>query len=271
MTLEKLPWSSEYRVFGIPSTFKPYPEKPVYDILEQTAKKYKKNGLIQNNYKISYAEVKDHVDRLATALSQLGLKKGDRVATILPTSIQFFVADYAISRAGLVQIPSSSLEPPDNLEHKFKEGAPGALICLDEQLDLAKKLLGKVRIQHLILTKIDDYSNKKPSSYENIGVAGAHWMMELIQNTQPNPPQIAYNVEEDLETLLFTGGTTGLPKGCMLTHRNIYANAIQNLHVMGQAGLLLRGAISVLLGLPFFHSYGHLIMHSMTLLVSIRY
>jgi acyl-CoA synthetase (AMP-forming)/AMP-acid ligase II len=265
MTLEKLPWSSEYRVFGIPSTFKPYPEKPVYDILEQTAKKYKKNGLIQNNYKISYAEVKDHVDRLATALSQLGLKKGDRVATILPTSIQFFVADYAISRAGLVQIPSSSLEPPDNLEHKFKEGAPGALICLDEQLDLAKKLLGKVRIQHLILTKIDDYSNKKPSSYENIGVAGAHWMMELIQNTQPNPPQIAYNVEEDLETLLFTGGTTGLPKGCMLTHRNIYANAIQNLHVMGQAGLLLRGAISVLLGLPFFHSYGHLIMHSMTL------
>ncbi|HOO73151.1 MAG TPA: AMP-binding protein [Spirochaetota bacterium] len=265
MTIERLPWESEYRVFGIPKTFKPYPEKPVYDILETVSKKYKKNGLIQNNYKITYPELKDHVDRLATALAGFGLRKGDRVATLLPTSIQFFVADYAISRAGLVQIPSSSLEPPDNLEHKFKEGSPKALICLDEYLDVARKILAKVKIPHIIITKINDYSNSQPEKYEDIKIQGSCWMMDLIRNTDPNPPQIIYNVEEDLETLLFTGGTTGLPKGCMLTHRNIYANAIQNLHVMGQAGLLLRGAISVLLGLPFFHSYGHLIMHSMTL------
>lgn len=265
MASEKLPWSGEYRVFGIPGTFKPYPDKPVYDILETTAKKYRKNGLIQNNYKITYSEIKNHVDRLATAFVRLGLKKGDRVATLLPTSIQFFVADYAISRAGLVQIPSSSLEPPDNLEHKFKEGAPMALICLDEYLNVAKKILGKVKIPHVIITKIDDYSNFKPKSYEAVDIKGAQWMADLIRNTEPNPPEITYNVEQDLETLLFTGGTTGLPKGCMLTHRNIYANAIQNLYCMGQAGLLLRGAMSVLLGLPFFHSYGHLIMHTMTL------
>ena len=205
------------------------------------------------------------VDRLATALSNFGLKKGERVATLLPTSIQFIVADYAISRAGLVQIPSSSLEPPANLEHKFKEGSPRVLICLDEYMKLAKEIVKKAGIEYVIVTTLDDYSNNKPAKYDDLGQKNWFWMMDLIKNTDQNPPSYEYNVVEDLETLLFTGGTTGLPKGCMLTHRNVYSNAIQNLYVMGQTGLLLQGAISVLLGLPFFHSYGHLIMHSMTL------
>ncbi|MDA8404152.1 MAG: AMP-binding protein [Desulfobacteraceae bacterium] len=258
-------WEKEYRVHGIPKTLKPYPDAPVYDMLATAAKKFKKNGLIQNNFKITYPELKDQVDRLATALAGFGLQKGDRVATLLPTSIQFFVADYAISRAGLVQIPSSSLEPPDNLEHKFKESGPKALICLDVYLDVARAILKKVMIPHVIVTRMGDYGNEKPHSYDDAGIPGAHWMMDLIERNAPNPPEIVYDVENDLETLLFTGGTTGLPKGCMLTHRNIYANAFQNLYGMGQSGFLLRGAISVLLGVPFFHSYGHLVMHSMTL------
>jgi len=265
MIEQNLPWEKEYRVFGIPRTLKPYPDAPVYDILAIAAQKFKKNGVIQNNFKMTYPELKDHVDRLATALAGFGLKKGDRVATILPTSIQFFVADYAISRAGLVQIPSSSLEPPDNLEHKFRESTPKALICLDEYLPVARAILQKVDIPHVMVTCLDDYSNHKPDAHDDPGIPGARWMTTLIEQTPPDPPDIAFDVENDLETLLFTGGTTGLPKGCMLTHRNIYANAIQNLQGMGQAGALIRGAISVLLGLPLFHSYGHLILHSMTL------
>ncbi|RJP89354.1 MAG: AMP-dependent synthetase [Desulfobacteraceae bacterium] len=264
MIENSLPWEKEYRVHGIPRTLKPYPNEPVYDMLAIAAKKFKKNGLIQNNFKISYPELKDHVDRLATALAGFGLKKGDRVATILPTSIQFFVADYAISRAGLVQIPCSSLEPPDNLEHKFKESGPKALICLDEYLDVARAILKKVAIPHVIVTRLDDYSNSGPRPFGDTGIPGAYWMRELIEQNAPNPPEIVFDVEKDLETLLFTGGTTGLPKGCMLTHRNIYANTIQNFYAMGQSGFLIRGAISVLIGVPFFHSYGHLVMHSMT-------
>lgn len=265
MAKQNLPWEKEYRVHGIPRTLKPYPDAPVYDILATAAEKFKKNGLIQNNFKITYPELKDHVDRLATALAGLGLKKGDRVATLLPTSIQFFVADYAISRAGLVQIPSSSLEPPDNLEHKFRESTPKALICFDEYLDVARAILKKTDIPHVIVTRMDDYGNGGPRPVDDdTGVPGARWMMPLIEQTPPDPPEVAYDVENDLETLLFTGGTTGLPKGCMLTHRNIYANAIQNFYAMGQSGFLIRGAISVLIGVPFFHSYGHIVMHSMT-------
>ena len=80
-----------------------------------------------------------------------------------------------------------------------------------------------------------------------------------------SPPDIFFDVEKDLETLLFTGGTTGIPKGCMLTHRNIYANSLQGMCSFGRNSKLLRGAITVLVGLPLFHSYGHSIMHNITL------
>jgi acyl-CoA synthetase (AMP-forming)/AMP-acid ligase II len=260
-----LPWLKEYSVFGIPETFKPYPDEPVHDTLYKVAKKYKKQGLIQMDFKMTYPEVKEHVDRLATALGNLGLKKGDRVASLLPTSIQFIVADYGISRAGLVHIPSSSLEPADHLQHKFSEGSPDALICLDEYLDVVENIVKIIPIKHIIVTKLADYSLNKPKSYEPLKINNAHWMAELISKTAPNPPDIKFDVEKDLELILFTGGTTGLPKGCMLTHRNIYANSIQNSNAMGKAQTLLDGVLTVLMGLPFFHSYGHCAMHSMVL------
>lgn len=265
MRRSDLPWTKEYRVFGIRKSLYPYPDQPVYAILEEVARKYKKNGLIQNNFKITYSDVLEHVNRLATAFHKLGLEKGDRIATLLPTSIQFVVADYAISRAGLVHIHASSLEPPVNLKHKFSQGTPRVLICLNEYLDVAESAARNSSIEHLIVTRLDDYSCN--SNHLEIPSSDRYFrLMDLIFDTPPTPPDHFFDVENDLETLLFTGGTTGLPKGCMLTHRNIYANVLQNFYSLGQNNLLLRGAISVLLGLPFFHSYGHIIMHTMTML-----
>ncbi|PKN37482.1 MAG: AMP-dependent synthetase [Deltaproteobacteria bacterium HGW-Deltaproteobacteria-2] len=264
MVSAALPWLKEYNIFGIPQTLNPYPDKPAYDILYETARRFKKQGLVQIDYFMSYPEVKNHVDRLATVLFNMGLKKGDRVATLLPTSIQFVIADYAISRAGLVHIPSSSLEPADHLQHKFKEGSPYSLICLDEYLDVVKNIVQHVEIKNIIVSKLDDYSLNKPKSYEPLTLKGAQWWTELISKTPPSPPEITFDVAKDLELILFTGGTTGLPKGCMLTHRNVYANTMQNANAMGGAQKLVKGALTVLMGLPFFHSYGHCTMHTMT-------
>lgn len=263
MTIKQMPWEKEYKVFGIPRTLTPYPDKPVFHALDVAAKKYKTQGLIQFNYKMTYPELKDQVDRLATALAEMGLKKGERVATLLPTSIQFVLSDFAIAKAGLVHIPGSSLEPLATLEHKFNEGTPKVLICMAESKDLAKSLMESTSIDIVILTEIEDYSLAPPVKKPIRDIANVFWITELIEKTKPYPPQYDYDVEKDLELLLFTGGTTGLPKGCMLTHRNIYANAIQSLHGFGAAGKLFKGAISVLIGLPLFHAYGHLVMHSM--------
>jgi long-chain acyl-CoA synthetase len=269
MAHEVLPWHKEYKVTGIPTTLKPYPDKPVYEILYDTAKKFKKNGLIQYNYKMTYPVLKDKVDRLATALYNLGLRKGDRVAAILPTSIQFILTDYAISRAGLVHIPSSSLDSVTSLEHKFIEGKPRALVTLVEHVDVAVQVIKKCKIEYLILCDLHDFMEDSSGSTLKKGKnipKEALWMSELIDKTQPAPPDIKFDVEKDIETLMFTGGTTGLAKGCMLTHRNIFANSMQGLYAFGLQGKLLKGAVTVLLGLPFFHTYGHSVMHNITYL-----
>lgn len=269
MKKEALPWHKEYKITGIPVSLQPYPNKPVHDILYTTAKKYKKNGLIQYNYKMTYPELQDKVDRLATAFYNLGLRKGDRVAAILPTSIQFILTDYAISRAGLVHIPSSSLDSIPSLEHKFNEGTPRALITLAENVDQAIQVMKKTKIEFLILCNLDDFSKGSAggsSKKEKNIPKNTLWMLDLIEKTQPSPPNITFDVEKDIETLMFTGGTTGLAKGCMLTHRNIYANSLQGCYAFGLQAMLLKGAITVLLGLPFFHTYGHSVMHNITYL-----
>jgi long-chain acyl-CoA synthetase len=89
------------------------------------------------------------------------------------------------------------------------------------------------------------------------------WLMEIIDQAKAEPPKITFDAARDIETLLFTGGTTGIPKGCMLTHRNMIANSLQNTSMLGPIANMFVGNMSVLLGLPFFHSYGHSLMHTM--------
>ena len=134
------------------------------------------------------------------------------------------------------------------------------MICLDEHLETAEYMKGFMAAQNIIVTKLDDYSSepspKKP-------VSTGLWLTEVIDQAQPVPPDISFDTARDLETLLFTGGTTGLPKGCMLTHRNVMANAVQQTAMFGPIMRILKGNMSVIMGLPFFHSYGHSVMHTM--------
>ena len=268
--IKEMPWFKEYSVFGLPKTFQPYPQKPVFWLLDEAARKYKKMGVVQLGMKMLYPEVKTNADRLANALAAMGVGKGDRVATMLPTSVQFIIADYAISKAGGVHIPSSFLESVDVLEHKFSSGTPKVLICLDEYLDVVElvkeRLIAKhrVRLEHVIASKLADYSSNPPASHEKR--ENVEWLTEVISTHPPIPPQVDFDVDRDLETLLFTGGTTGLPKGCMLTHKNIIANAIQNGLILGPTAAMTEGGIAMLLALPFFHVYGHCMQHTMTYL-----
>ncbi|HOR93499.1 MAG TPA: AMP-binding protein, partial [Spirochaetota bacterium] len=152
--MEALPWYREYKILGIPKTFKPYPDKPVYDILEIAAKQYRKNGLIQENFFLSYPELLIYVNKLTSAFHAFGLKKNDIIATILPTSTEFIICDYAISRAGLIHLPCSALEPAEALEHKFKEAKPKAIICtvIGDHITVVKNLMKKFSLQFIIVT-----------------------------------------------------------------------------------------------------------------------
>jgi len=254
------PWYKEYEICGIPRTLEPYPDEPTHYFLDRAAEEYPHIGCVQMGLEMPYPEVKDHADRLANALAAMGVEKGDRVATLLPTSIQFVIADAGISKAGAVHVPCSFLEARETLAHKFTESSPKALICLDEHLLLAEYLQDFMQEKNILITKLDDYS---PHPSSRVDTPGVQWLREVIEGAEPIPPRITYNAAVDLETLLFTGGTTGLPKGCMLTHRNIVANSMQNPAMLGPITKVFAGNMSVMMGLPFFHSYGHCLMHTM--------
>jgi len=122
------PWFDEYEQFGVPQTLEPYPEEPVHHFLYETAADHPEQGIVQLGEKYTYPEIVEHVDRLATALRDRGVEKGSRVATILPTSIQFLIAENAISRAGGVHIPNDFLDAEEDLIYRLEQGQPEVLI-----------------------------------------------------------------------------------------------------------------------------------------------
>ena len=254
------PWFREYDSFGVPETLEPYPDQPVHQLLYDTAESHPDQGLVQLGQKYEYPELVDHVDSLATALRERGVEKGSRVATILPTSAQFIVAENAISRAGGEHIPNDFLDAEEDLKYRLETGDPEVLIGQNKHRDLVMSLKEELGLSDVILTDIEDYSDNTP---DHDDVAGVEWLPEVIENTDPDLPDVEFDVAEDVHTVLFTGGTTGLPKGCQLTHRNLVANTLQGNAVQSRMADMMRGSETAVLALPLYHAYGYSVQHSL--------
>ncbi|WP_254531450.1 AMP-binding protein [Natrinema gelatinilyticum] len=253
-------WSTAYERFGIPETLEPYPDEPVHHFLYAAAD-HPEQGIVQLGERYTYPEVLADVERLATALRERGVEKGSRVATILPTSIQFVIASNAISLAGGVHIPNDFLDAEADLAYRLEQGEPEVLIGHDEHRDLVCSLAADLELDDVILTSLDDYSADPPSDRE--AIEGAEWLPAVVETTKRAPPDIDFDVENDVHTLLFTGGTTGQPKGCLLTHRNLVANALQGVAAQSRLAQMMRGSEAAVMALPMYHSYGYSIMNSL--------
>jgi long-chain acyl-CoA synthetase len=255
------PWFSEYKICGIPETLEPYPDEPTHYLIDYAARNAPEMGCVQLGLEMPYPEVKKTADKLANALVGMGIQKGDCIATMLPTSIQFVLADTAISKAGAVHVPASFLDSVENLTHKFVDCSPKAIICMDEHAHLAEPLKQHMGGEkNVIVSNLYDFSAKLPQKKVTQGTLN---LLDIISQAKAEPPAIQFNPSRDLETLLFTGGTTGIAKGVMLTHRNVIANSIQNGCVFGPSGLVFEGNMSVMMANPFFHAYGHCMLHTM--------
>ena len=252
------PWLKQYKLgpYPLKKSLEPYPVMPMYKFLDDSAEAYP--GHIAIEYlgnKIKYSELRTYVDKLANALAGLGVKKGDRVATILPNCPQFIITDFAISKCGAVLVPCSTLHRVLDLEYEIGESGAETVICSDEALELVKSIKDKTKLKNIIVTSPMEYSAKGPEVGD---LPGAYRLKDLIAEHEAKPPEVDINPLEDLAYLSFTGGATGVPKGVMVTHYNRACNVRQAIWLLEPLWPGMKGKAASEILVPLFHSYGHL-------------
>jgi len=269
---EAKPWVKWYPE-GVPAEVD-VPERSVPEVFDEAVEKWgNRTSLIFYGKKINYRELKDQVDRFATALCDLGVKKGDKVALYLLNCPQFVIAYLGALKAGAVITPISPMYVSSEVKHQLEDSEAKDIVCQDLLYDRVEK--AGVKLRNVIITGIGEYlpgvkkfvgSSVLRSIYKKMEVPstkifereGFHQFQDLIKKYPPNPPKIEINPKEDLAVLPYTGGTTGLPKGAMLTHYNLVVNEAQ-----AQAMWLPffeEGAEVVIAYLPFYHVYGQVII-----------
>ena len=225
-----------------------YPEQPVYSFLDQTAARIpNRRAIVFGGMELTYSELKNLADRFANALISMGVKKGEKVAIHLPNCPQFAIAYYGALKAGAIFTPLSPLLAPKEVTYQLNDSEAKILISLDLVYPGVCAIIPDTKIETVITTSIADCYNSiiqplKP--LEKIPVADTIDMTALLKEHSPEAPDIDIDVFSDLAHLAYTGGTTGLSKGVMLTHYNVVVNTAQ------YAAWFLGAQIEIQNGLP---------------------
>ncbi len=255
------PWLKSYKLgpYKLPQTKQPYPNVTVHSLLDAAAAEFPDHSAcFYLGYEMSYKELKLEADRLAAALADLGIKKGDKVSTILPNCPQYVISDFGILKAGATHVPCSVLHRAADLIYEIGDSGAETVICTEMSLELVNSIKDKTKIKNIILTSIMDYSLEKPELKQ---VPGVYQFRDLIASHEPRPPEVEIDPTEDLAVLVFTGGSTGLPKGVMLTHYSRTVNLVHLAWSFEPLKIGIRGKTSALIAIPLFHQYGHAMMH----------
>lgn len=234
---------------GVPPSLD-YPSHPVDRFLQTTAEKKPDNPALvfggmapvlgEQHTTISYKELNELVNRFAAGLQQLGLKKGERVALYMPNCPQLVIAYYATLRAGGVVVPSNPLYVAREIEHQLNDAGASMVVVLSMLYPNVKEIRENTPVRHVIVTNIKEYFPgllkflfsvaKEKKSGHRVDIsddADTAWFQTVLANA-PAVPQPVEVSSQETAVLMYTGGTTGVPKGAQLTHKNLVANAIQS-------------------------------------------
>ena len=213
-TLRDKPWF-KFWPEGVPKTFN-YPEIPVYEILSHSAKKAPDRiAVVYEDRRITYGELDILTDRLASSLENLGITKGDRIVLFLPNIPEFIISYYGVLKAGAIVVSASPLSKEIELELQLSDSGANTIIVDDSTYQVIKNIRKKTNLRNVIVVGTKSYS-------------GALSFRELIERYSPHLSHVKISPKQDVAVIQYTGGTTGMPKGAMMTHYNLVSNAIMN-------------------------------------------
>ncbi|USK78986.1 long-chain-fatty-acid--CoA ligase [Peribacillus frigoritolerans] len=260
------PWQAIYPE-QIPAVLS-YEDKPLYSFLKESAEEFPDKVSIHFQGKeLTFREVHESALKFAAYLKSIGLQKGDRVAVMLPNCPQGVISFFGILMAGGVVVQTNPTYTERELEYQMKDSGAKMILVMDILFPRVSAVASRTGIEHIIVTAIKEYlpfpknliypfiQKKQYGIVINVEHEGNHHLFSEIMKRKitEEVETVPIDVNNDLALLQYTGGTTGFPKGVMLTHKNLLANT-----KMCNAWLYKnkRGEERILAILPFFHVYG---------------
>ncbi|HTD81373.1 MAG TPA: long-chain fatty acid--CoA ligase [Thermoplasmata archaeon] len=247
---------------GVPRTID-YPKSSVAGLLSKAARE-SPDAIATQFYgaRLTYREIDEAAGRLAGGLRKIGVKAGDRVSLLMPNCPQFVIAFFGVLRAGGIVVQTNPLYTPRELEEMYRDAGVETVIAVDLFFKNVSKVKPVTGIQRVVVTDIKEYLPgllaalypiKKKKDHGKIVIPEEPWVHKFQDLIASEPLAEEPGDLNDVAVLQYTGGTTGTPKGAMLTHRNLVVNATQLIAWMPG---LKNAQERFLCAIPFFHVYG---------------
>jgi long-chain acyl-CoA synthetase len=261
--VDRRPWLASYDP-EVPRSIS-YGTDLIHSILEKAARTYpERTAVVFAGFTITYRRLWESVQQCARALCSLGVGTGDRVAIYLPNCPHYIIAYYAVASIGGVIVPTNPLYNEKELAFQIKDSGATTLVTLDLLYPRVKQVMASSGLARVIVGRIEDFlpalkkffypilQKKKTDKSSIAGENGVYFFHKLMKQSLPPCRPAAVSCDE-VAVLQYTGGTTGVAKGAMLTHANIVSNTAQARHIYY---VIREGREVFICVLPFFHSYG---------------
>ena len=232
-------WIKQYPP-GTPADIDPTEYQSLKALIELSCKKFAERvAYLQMDHRLSYAELDRLSTRFAAWLQAQGLKRGDRIAIMLPNILQYPIVMCGALRAGLVVVNTNPLYTESEVEYQLRDSGAAALVVLENFASTVQQALPKTSVKHVVVTAVGDllpfpkgtlvnfvlrYIQRKVPGWK---IPAAHLLPEILQSASETIEPVSLG-HEDIAFLQYTGGTTGVSKGAMLTHGNLVANVLQS-------------------------------------------
>ncbi|MDX2160526.1 MAG: long-chain fatty acid--CoA ligase [bacterium] len=276
VTYADRPWLKHYDP-QVPHSLLPYPTTPLHHFLTESARKYPNNVALVTQTRVpvagriaqemTYRQLDAASDALAVGLIDMGLKKGDRVALVMPNTTAFMIAYYGILKAGGVVAATNPTYPPEKMQFQIDDCGAEFAVILTLYYDMIKSIQARTKLKTVIVTNVKEYlpplaralftiaKEKKMGHALKSLQPGDVWFQQVLTTYAGRKPDVQVT-GEDMAIFQYTGGTTGVSKAAASQHKAVVANVYQSRSLLLANAPDTAGEAIFLGAIPFFHAYG---------------